>query len=55
VIALFGAIEFTQTDAGLNLIGSDQTAVRALLHFDGGPRHPGLVSFADALNLSVSG
>lgn len=53
VIGMFGAIEFTQTDAGYTLLSSDQTAIRALCEYDGGPRHPGLVAAADALNFTI--
>lgn len=52
-IGMFGAIEFTQTDQGYNLISSDQVAVRALLSCDGAPRHPGQVAFCDSLNFTV--
>lgn len=53
-LGLFGAIEFTQTDAGWTLLSSDQTAVRAVINGDGGMRHPGLVSFCDSLNFVVA-
>lgn len=53
IFGLFGAIEFTQTDAGYTLLASDQTAVRAVLTCDGGMRHPGLLAVADALNFVV--
>jgi HK97 family phage major capsid protein len=48
-VGMFGAIELTQTDQGFTLLTSDQVAVRALLHCDAGPRHPGILAFADAL------
>lgn len=52
-IGMFAAIEFTQTDAGYTLLSSDQTAVRAVLECDGGPRHPALICASDALNFVV--
>jgi len=55
ILALFGAIEFAQTDQGLTLFQSDQVAIRAILSGDGGPRHPGVFAFADQLNQSISG
>lgn len=53
LMGLFGAIEFTQTDAGFTLLSSDQTAVRAVMQCDGGPRHPGVFSFLDAVSLTA--
>jgi len=55
IMGMFGAIEFTQTDAGFTLISSDQTAVRAVISCDGGMRHPGLVSYAPNLTFVVAG
>jgi HK97 family phage major capsid protein len=55
LIGMFGAIEFTQTDAGWTLLSSDQTAVRAVLSCDGGPRHPGVFAFLDAVSYTAAG
>ena len=55
LMGLFGAIEFTQTDAGYTMLSSDQVAIRAILTCDGGPRHPGAFSYSGLLtNGSVS-
>jgi HK97 family phage major capsid protein len=53
VIAMFGAIEFMQSDQGLTLMQNDQVAVRAILTADGAARHPGFFAVADALNLTL--
>jgi HK97 family phage major capsid protein len=45
ILALYGAIEFFQTDAGYTLASSDMSLVRAILSGDGGPRHPGVFVF----------
>ncbi len=55
LVGLFGAIEFTQSNQGFNLMSADQTLIRAILTTDGGPRHPGLFSFCDALNFQIAG
>ncbi len=55
ILGMFGAIEFTQSNQGLNLVSADQTLIRAILTADGGPRHPGEVAFCDSLNFSVAG
>lgn len=56
LLGLFGAIEFLATDAGWTLLSSDQTAIRAVLSCDGGPRHPGVFAFPNAVvNLTTVG
>lgn len=52
IIAMFGVIEFMQSDQGIQLLQADQVAVRAMVTADGNIRHPGGVAFADALNLT---
>lgn len=51
LMGLFGAIEFTQTDAGYTLLASDQVAIRAVLSCDGGPKNPGVFAFLDSISL----
>lgn len=53
IIAMFGVIEFMQSDQGIQLLQADQVAVRAMLTGDGGARHPGSFSFADNLSFNV--
>lgn len=55
LVAMFGAIEFAQTDQGFNLFSADQTLVRAILSCDGAPQHPGLFSIADNITYVVAG
>lgn len=52
IIAMFGVIEFMQSDQGIQLLQADQVAVRAMLTGDGAPRHPGAFAFADNLALT---
>ena len=54
IFGMFGAIEFTQTDAGFTLLASDQVAVRAVLTCDGGLRHPGLLTMADQVKFTIT-
>ncbi len=47
LMGLFGAIEFAATTQGDTAFQYDQTWVRAILSYDGGPRHPGSFAFCD--------
>lgn len=53
VIAMFGAIEFMQSDQGLTLMHNDQVAIRAILTADGAAQMPGAFAFCDALNFTL--
>lgn len=53
VIAMFGAIEFMQSDQGLTLMQNDQVAIRAILTADGAAQMPGAFAFCDALNFTL--
>lgn len=52
IIAMFGAIEFMQSDQGIQLMQADQVAVVGKLTADGAPRHPGAFAFMDAINIT---
>lgn len=53
VVGVFGALEFMQTDQGVQLMQADQTAIRALMITDGGARHPGAFAVCDNLLTAV--
>lgn len=53
IIAMFGSIEFAQATQGDTAFANDQTVVRAILSYDGAPRHPGVFAIADGVDLTV--
>lgn len=55
IIAMFGGIEFLSTGEGYTLARADQTAIRAILSCDGGPRHPAVFAVADNLIMTAIG
>lgn len=55
IIAMFGGIEFMSTGEGYTLARADQTAIRAILSCDGGPRHPAAFAVADNLLMNAIG
>jgi HK97 family phage major capsid protein len=53
LMGVFGAIEVMTTAEGWNLVSSDQVAVRALMHVDGGMRNNAECAFMDLINPAV--
>ncbi len=49
LLAMFGSIEFALSTQGDTVFANDQTAIRAILSCDSGPRHPGAFAVADNL------
>ena len=54
LMGIWGALEWSQTDGGIQLFAADQVAVRALLTCDSGASQPGLISLVDGVSPSIA-